>query len=249
MNGQLVVQTCARAACRERCWQSKNEDESWCSGVKGHWQEVGGGVSLTSGVIDHEGVHSPRYSLESHTANWGSCWAIQKRRHQQDSLQCSQCSLYLYSCFPSLSLLSSSKKKKWDLLWNGVIQMPWQCFCLWTTRGITYFSREKSWRFWWTQSTSHMLWNIEESTWLLMMSSVNPLPGVLFHIVWEAVKLHSLLFLAPGIFISNCQHDLVLACLACFPFSWDHSLVCVTNSHWKADFYLTQLIVVSILAR
>lgn len=26
-------------------------------------------------------------------------------------------------------------------------------------------------------------------------------------------------FQAPGIFISNCQHDLVLSCLACFPFS------------------------------
>lgn len=32
-------------------------------GYQGHWQEVGGGASLTSGVIDHEGVHSPRYSL------------------------------------------------------------------------------------------------------------------------------------------------------------------------------------------
>lgn len=35
--------------------------------MKGHWQEVGGVASLTSGVIDHEGVHSPRYSLKSHT--------------------------------------------------------------------------------------------------------------------------------------------------------------------------------------
>lgn len=54
---------CAKAPYREHCWQGKNEDESWCSGVKGHRQEVGGVASLTSGVIDHEGVHSPRYSL------------------------------------------------------------------------------------------------------------------------------------------------------------------------------------------
>lgn len=63
INAHLVVKTCAKAAYREHCWQSKNKDESPCTRVKGHWQEVGGGASLTSGVIDHEGVHSPRYSL------------------------------------------------------------------------------------------------------------------------------------------------------------------------------------------
>lgn len=185
MNGRLMVPICATASHREHCWQSENEDESWCSRVKGHWQEVGGVVSLTSGVIDHEGVHSPRYSLSSHTANCGSCWATRKRRRQQDSLQSSQCSLYLYSRFLFLSLASPS-------LWNAVIQMPWRRFCLRTTRGIAYFSREKSWRFWLTQSRSHMQSNAEESTHLLMMSSVNLLPGVSFHVIWEAVELHSL---------------------------------------------------------
>lgn len=39
-----------------------------------------------------------------------------------------------------------------------------------------------------------MLRSIEERTQLLMMSSESPLPGVLFHIIEEAVKLHSLPF-------------------------------------------------------
>lgn len=145
-----------------------------------------------------------------------------KRRHQHVSLQCSQCSLYLYSFSLSLSCFFSSKKKL-DLLRNGVIQMPWQCFCLWTTIGITYISRgKKSWRFCWT------LLNIEESTQLLMMSSENPLPGGLVSHNLGGSKAPQSAFLAPGIFISNCQYDLVLACLACFLFSWDHSLVRVT---------------------
>lgn len=74
-------------------------------------------------------------------------------------------------------------KKKRDLLWNGVIQTPWQCFCLWTTRGIAYFSREKSWRYWRNSkwfAYSGIYRNVHSCLWCLVF---NLLPGVSFHII------------------------------------------------------------------
>lgn len=35
INDHFLVQMCPTAA---RCWHSRNEDESWCSGVKSHWK-------------------------------------------------------------------------------------------------------------------------------------------------------------------------------------------------------------------
>ncbi len=116
--------------------------------------ELGGVESLTTGVIDHEGVVSPRSSLWSHGANRESCWAIRNASARFFAMQ-SMFFVFILLLSPPFPLFFL--RKKWVLLWNAVIHTPWQCFCLWTTRGITYFTRgRESWHFWWTQSSSHV---------------------------------------------------------------------------------------------
>lgn len=95
-----------------------------------------------------------------------------------------------------------------------------------------FFNREKSWHVWWAQSSFHVQGgNKKESTQLLMLSSVNLLPGGFVSYYLGGHGALQPASLTPEIFIS--KSDLVVTCLACFTFSWDHSLVSVTKIQSK----------------
>lgn len=76
VQNMIVGTGCVRATAAGRGVKRKGEDVSWCSGVKGFQQEVGTVVSLTSGLIDDEGVYVPRYHLQSSAAKCRSHSAL-----------------------------------------------------------------------------------------------------------------------------------------------------------------------------
>lgn len=95
-----------------------------------------------------------------------------------------------------------------------------------------FFRGKKVGFFWWAQSSCHMRECRGKHTAAYDVWCKSPRWGLTSYYL-ERSRAPQCAFPAPGLFICNCQHDLVLSCLACFPFSWDHSLVSVTNPNPK----------------